>query len=227
MKGPGSFLQGYNAQVAVEPELQLIVGQAVTQQSNDKRQLLPMIHTVAEQSGQRAAAVLANSGYCSEDNLRETAELGVEAYIAVGKQKHNQPPPPAPRGRIPQSAVYGQIKPARGFRQFLVRGIEKVQGAWALVCTGHNLLKLHRACTAWQPRRQPPETQTILSIYNTTSPASASSFARQMLCGSGSLTQTNSWEQNQHRYTRSGIREVGFFLIKNPVRPLCRWVQLC
>jgi hypothetical protein len=114
--------------------------------------------------------VLADSGYCSEDNLRETAELGVEAYIAVGKQKHNQPPPPAPRGRIPQSAtlrdrmrrklqtvegheicsrrktilepVYGQIKPARGFRQFLVRGIEKVQGAWALVCTGHNLLKL-------------------------------------------------------------------------------------
>jgi hypothetical protein len=44
--------------------------------------------------------------------------------------------------------VYGQIKQARGLRQFLLRGIEKVQGEWALVCTGHNLLKLHRACTA-------------------------------------------------------------------------------
>jgi hypothetical protein len=46
--------------------------------------------------------------------------------------------------------VYGQIKQARGFRQFLLRGIHKVQGEWALSCTGHNLLKLHRACTAWQ-----------------------------------------------------------------------------
>jgi hypothetical protein len=176
MKGPDNFLQGYNAQLAVEPHLQLIVGQAVTQQSNDKRQLIPMIRVVEEQSGQRPAAVLADSGYCSEENLRETAKLGVEAYIAVGRHKHNQPLPPAPRGRIPQSAtlrermqrklrtvagrriyaqrkvivepVYGQIKQARGFRQFLLRGIEKVQGEWSLVCTGHNLLKLHRACTA-------------------------------------------------------------------------------
>jgi transposase len=176
MKGPDNFLQGYNAQLAVEPHLQLIVGQAVTQQSNDKRQLIPMIRVVEEQSGQRPATVLADSGYCSEENLRETAKLSVEAYIAVGRHKHNQPLPPAPRGRIPQSAtlrermqrklrtvagrriyaqrkvivepVYGQIKQARGFRQFLLRGIEKVQGEWSLVCTGHNLLKLHRACTA-------------------------------------------------------------------------------
>jgi len=176
MKGPDSFLQGYNAQIAVEPLLQLIVGQAVTDHSNDKRQLLPMIHRVEEQSGQRPAAVLADSGYCSEENLREAAGLGVEAYIAVGKHKHNQPLPPAPRGPIPASAtlrdrmrrklqtvagrriyaerkiivepVYGQIKQARGFRQFLLRGLEKVRGEWSLVCTGHNLLKLHRACTA-------------------------------------------------------------------------------
>ncbi len=175
MKGPDGFLQGYNAQIAVEPWLQLIVGQAVTQQSNDVQQLLPMIHRVQEQSGQKPAAVLADSGYCSEENLRELARLGVEGYIAVSKHKHNQPLPPAPRGRIPESAtlrdrmqrrlrtlaghriyakrkvivepVYGQIKQARGFRQFLLRGIDKVQGEWSLICTGHNLLKLHRACT--------------------------------------------------------------------------------
>lgn len=41
--------------------------------------------------------------------------------------------------------VFGQIKQARGFRQFLLRGLEKVRGEWALVCTAHNLLKLaHR-----------------------------------------------------------------------------------
>ena len=40
--------------------------------------------------------------------------------------------------------VFGQIKEARGFRRFLLRGLEKAQAEWALVCTGHNLLKLWR-----------------------------------------------------------------------------------
>jgi hypothetical protein len=44
--------------------------------------------------------------------------------------------------------VFGQIKQARGFRQFLLRGLEKARGEWALVCTAHNVLKLHRLlCT--------------------------------------------------------------------------------
>ncbi len=42
--------------------------------------------------------------------------------------------------------VIGQIKQARGFRQFLLRGFEKVQGEWSLVCTTHNILKLYRLC---------------------------------------------------------------------------------
>jgi hypothetical protein len=37
--------------------------------------------------------------------------------------------------------VFGQIKQARGFRQFLLRGLDKVRGEWALICTAHNLLK--------------------------------------------------------------------------------------
>ena len=44
--------------------------------------------------------------------------------------------------------VFGQIKQAQGFRQFLLCGYEKVQGEWALVCTTHNLLKLYRVCAA-------------------------------------------------------------------------------
>ena len=40
--------------------------------------------------------------------------------------------------------VFGQIKQGRGFRQFLLRGLEKVNGEWSLICTGHNLLKLFR-----------------------------------------------------------------------------------
>jgi hypothetical protein len=43
--------------------------------------------------------------------------------------------------------VFGQIKQAQGFRQFLLRGVEKVRSEWALVCASHNVLKLYSACT--------------------------------------------------------------------------------
>jgi transposase len=176
MKGPDGFVQAYNAQAAVEPALQLIVGQALTQQANDKQQLIPMIERVREQAGQKVQEVLADSGYCSEENLRKAAKKKVDLYVATGKQKHNQPAPSSPRGRIPKSAtlvermkrklmtkagqtayarrktivepVFGQIKQAQGFRQFLLRGVDKVSSEWALVCTTHNVLKLYRACTA-------------------------------------------------------------------------------
>lgn len=174
MKGPDGFLQGYNAQIAVEPALQLIVGQDVTPQANDKQQLLPMMQKVKEQSGQKPMVVLADNGYFSEANLRGAAKRRVEAYVAVGKQKHSQTVPPCPRGPLPKSAtpldrmrrklqtkagraiyarrkaivepVFGQIKQRQGFRQFLLRGIQKVRGEWALVCMTHNILKVHRAC---------------------------------------------------------------------------------
>ena len=176
MKGPDGFVQGYNAQIAVEPVLQLIVGQALTQQTNDKKQLLPMIDAVQQQAGQRVREVLADSGYCSEANLHQAAKKKIDRYVATEKSKHSQTAQPAPRGRIPKSAtlvermkrklktkagraiyagrktivepVFGQIKQARGFRQFLLRGVDKVRGEWALVCTTHNLLKLHRLITA-------------------------------------------------------------------------------
>jgi transposase len=174
MKGPDGFVQAYNAQIAVEPALGLIVAQALTQEANDKNQLLPMIDAVKRQSGQKAREVLADSGYCSEKNLCEAAHKKIDLYVATGKQKHNQASAPSPRGPIPKSAtavdrmkrklttatgraiyatrktivepVFGQIKQARGFRQFLLRGVDKVRGEWALVCATHNVLKLYRVC---------------------------------------------------------------------------------
>jgi hypothetical protein len=96
----------------------------------------------------------------------------IDAYIATGKQKHGEYRQLCPRGPLPQQAtrvermkrklqtkagravyaarktmvepVFGQIKQARGFRQFLLRGLVKVRGEWALVCLTHNILKLHR-----------------------------------------------------------------------------------
>ena len=173
MKGPDGFIQAYNVQVAVD-ERQLIVGQAVTQETNDKKQLLPMITTIARQSGLTPPQVLADAGYCSDANLTAIAATPIDAYISTRKQKHGERPGPCPRGPLPKTAtlidrmsrklhrkvgaavyarrkaivepVIGQIKHARGFRQFLLRGFEKVQGEWSLICTTHNILKLYRFC---------------------------------------------------------------------------------
>jgi transposase len=173
MKGPDGFVQAYNVQVAVD-ELQLIVGHAVTQETNDKKQLMPMITTIAQQSGATPSQLLADAGYCSDENLIAIAATTIDAYISTRKQNHGERPGPCPRGPLPKTAtrvdgmarklltkagakvyaarkaivepVIGQIKQARGFRQFLLRGFEKVQGEWSLVCTTHNILKLYRLC---------------------------------------------------------------------------------
>jgi transposase len=178
MKGGDGFVQGYNAQAAVEPTLLLIVGQTVTEAANDKKQLKPMVELIEQQSGQRPEAILADNGYCSEENLDYLESAGqperkVEGFIATGKQKHGEHRVPAKRGPLPKNAtrvdrmkrklktkvgkavyaarkcvvepVFGQIKQARGFRQFLLRGKEKVKGEWALVCLTHNILRLHAA----------------------------------------------------------------------------------
>jgi transposase len=174
MKGPDGFVQAYNVQVAVDELLQLIVGQAVTQETNDKHQLMPMITTIEQQSGDTPPELLADAGYCSDENLAAIADTNIDAYISTRKQKHGERPGPCPRGSLPKTAtrvdrmsrklhtkagaavyaarkaivepVIGQIKQARGFRQFLLRGFEKVQGEWALVCTTHNILKRYGLC---------------------------------------------------------------------------------
>jgi len=178
MKGGDGFVQGYNAQAAVEPDLLLIVGQFVTEAANDKKQLKPMVELIQQQSGQRPDAILADNGYCSEENLEHlesTDQPGrrIEGFIATGKQKHDEHRLPAKRGPLPKGAtrvdrmkrklqtkvgkavyaarkcvvepVFGQIKQARGFRQFLLRGKQKVKGEWALLCLTHNVLRLYVA----------------------------------------------------------------------------------
>src|SRR2546430_3264000 len=174
MKGSDGFVQGYNTQVAVEPLFQLVVGQTVTQAANDKEQMVPLIKAIEEQSGQRPKEVLTDSGYCSDENLKYLANRRIEGFVATEKQKHGERSAPCKRGPLPKDAsrvermkrklttkvgaavyarrkctvepVFGQIKQARGFRQFLLRGLEKVRGEWALVCMTHNLLKFHKIC---------------------------------------------------------------------------------
>src|SRR6266481_76655 len=174
MKGADGFVQAYNAQVAVEPDFQLIVGQLVTQEANDKQQMKPVVEVIQEQSGQKPGEVVSDSGYCSDANLGYLEKKKIEGFVAVDRESYRDREKPCPRGPLPKGAtrvdhmrrklqtkmgaaiystrktvvepVFGQIKEARGFRHFLLRGLKKVQGEWAIVCLTHNILKLHRLC---------------------------------------------------------------------------------
>jgi transposase len=176
MKGPEGFVQAFNTQIAVESVSQLIVGQTVTQETNDKKQVASMVEVIQKQAGQKPAEILADSGYCSDKNLKYLSKKKISAYVATDRLKHGRQEAASKRGPLPKGStsvdkmrrklqtksgakiyaarksivepVFGQIKHARGFRQFLMRGIEKVKAEWALVCATHNILKLYRMCYA-------------------------------------------------------------------------------
>ncbi len=174
MPGPGGrdFQQSYNCQAVVDQEHQVIVAARATNQPSDKQQAATMIEETINNTGAVPKEVSADAGYYSAKAVEELCALGVDPFVAPEKTRHGWAPPPAPRGRIPRDLsprdrmrrklqtkrgrqryalrmqtvepVFGQIKQARGFRQFLLRGLEKVNGEWSLICTGHNLLKLFR-----------------------------------------------------------------------------------
>ena len=143
-----------------------------TNQSSDKQQAVGMIEETISNTGAVPKEVSADAGYYSAKAVDELYALGVDPFVAPEQTRHGRVVPPAPRGRIPSQLsprdrmrrklqtrrgrqryalrmetvepVFGQIKAGRGFRQFLMRGLDKVQGEWSLICTGHNLLKLFR-----------------------------------------------------------------------------------
>jgi transposase len=175
-KTKDGFIQGYNAQVAVDEQHQVIVAQHVTPAAPDVQQLAPVVENIEENLGEVPQVLLADAGYWSEENVRTLESKNIDAYVAVRRQKHGEPSPPPPRGRIPAGLTaralmerklrtqrgrkqyarrkviaeppIGQIKAARGFRSFLRRGLTKVSEEWALVCAAHNLLKLYRVAAA-------------------------------------------------------------------------------
>jgi len=204
MKSKDGFVQAFNAQAAVDAEAQIIVAQGVTQDANDKRQLVPMTDAIETNLGRKPKQLSADSGYCSDANIEALETRGIDGYIAAGRAKDaadgaaeasTAAPPagdyPAPspepasvrtrveamrekikagghdspyrlRKQLPEP-VFGQIKQARGFRQFLLRGLENVQGEWSIVCTAHNLLKLARRRTLSGLRSMVPQAKPAVA----------------------------------------------------------------
>lgn len=168
MKTPNGFDQTYNAQAAVDADSQVIVAAGLTNAGNDKQQVVPMAAAIEQNLGRTPKELSADSGYCSEANLAELQRLGIRGYVATGRQKHGtKSATKAGAGvggslvqgmsrRLKQGGhrsryrlrkqtvepVFGQIKGARGFRQFHLRGLTKVADEWQLICLAHNLLKL-------------------------------------------------------------------------------------
>jgi transposase len=176
----GSFVQAFNAQIAVDSETQIIVAAEITQESNDKRQLAPMLQQVERNTGSKPAAASADTGYFSAEQVTDERVEGIDLYVAIGKQKHGEPaetamtseespvPEDSERAKMQHKLkteqgkavykmrkaivepVFGQIKEWRGFRRFSLRSLEKAGAEWKLICLTHNLLKLFRS--GWLPQ---------------------------------------------------------------------------
>ena len=87
---------------------QLIVAQAVTQEANDKQQVSPMVDVIQKQAGQKPEELLADSGYCSEKNLKYLQRKRISAYVATDRQKHGRQKQLANRGRCRRGDQGGQ-----------------------------------------------------------------------------------------------------------------------
>jgi transposase len=167
----GSFHQCFNGQVAAVAGSGVIVGAQMSNVAPDVGHLLPLLDDVINNCDAAPGQVVADAGYWSEDNAAGIAERDVDGYIATGRTKHNEPVPPAPRGRIPKNAtpkermarklrtkkgkavyarrkvdvepVIGQMKGRQNAGRVRLRGLDGATGEWLLHCLCHNVLKLH------------------------------------------------------------------------------------
>jgi len=184
------FDYSFNAQAVVDGEAQIIVAARVTREANDKRQAVPMakaalknleaagIEKPKDTNGEpKPVPNTVDSGYFSEKAVAELEAMGVDPYMATGRQKHHeaaafscattelsasasakekmQQKLRSAAGKALYAArkhivepVFGQVKGVRGIRAFLLRGLEKVSAEWNLICLTHNLLKIWRRQTS-------------------------------------------------------------------------------
>lgn len=175
LTGDGAFHQCYNAQAVVDADHQVIVATEVGANAADVNTLTTMTEQIVTNTGAAPAQLLADAGYSSTANLEWAAEFtttcGTEFFIAGGRHRRGDPPPPAPRGRIPADAtakqrmarklstitgravysrrktivepVFGQMATLQNAKHLLLRGLDQARGEWLLLAACHNLRKLH------------------------------------------------------------------------------------
>jgi transposase len=174
----GAFHQCFNGQALVDSQTQVIVVADVSDQAPDARLLEPALKQLTDNLDQidaespAGAALLADAGYLSAENLVITRAHRLDPFIAPGRFRHSEPPALAPEQPLPEDAtakqqmahktasdhghavyarrktivepVFGQLDTVQGTRGLLLRGQHAARAQWRFGCAIHNLLKLHR-----------------------------------------------------------------------------------
>lgn len=176
MKTRGGYLQGFNAQAVVNAD-QVVVAAEVTDEQNDIAQLHPMIRALRESLAaagiaERPGQLLADAGYCSDENFAALSDGDPDCFIATRNLRKHPAPRNGRRGPLRANVtlvdrmdrkvstiagraiykqrqclvepVFGQTKDARGARRFMRRGKRAANSEWKLLMGTHNLLKLYR-----------------------------------------------------------------------------------
>jgi hypothetical protein len=134
MQSGGSYLQGYNSQLAVDSDYQVIVAVGVSNQPPDVEHLAPMLERIAASAGAIPAVMTMDADYWSEDNAKACADQDIDAYIATGRLPHGQPPPPKrgpiPRGANAKARMARKLRSKKGSRIYAQRKaiVEPVNG---------------------------------------------------------------------------------------------------
>jgi transposase len=171
MPGRHGFIQAYNCQAAVDAAHQIIVAADVTNHSVDNALLRPIAQQICDNTGTLPDVVLADAGYWNPSGVEQVRVLGVEALIAIQRDKHGAVAPltigPPPEHLSPRESmrwrlntaegrahyarrkavvepVFGQIRVGQRFNRISFRGLKAASAEWKLVATCHNLLKLFR-----------------------------------------------------------------------------------
>ena len=154
-----SFVQAYNAQIAVDAHQQVIVAAEITQKTTDREQLLPMVQSVCTTTPSLPKTVTADAGYWDTSSLRDPRLEGIQILVSPNAQVQPPETPLAPNApKSPEAVrmrevllspmskmlytlrkatvepVFGQIKEVRGLRRFRFRGLQRVQCEWKLIC---------------------------------------------------------------------------------------------
>ena len=176
-----AYVQAYNAQAAVDEQAQIIIAASVTQEVNDRDQLAPMLAEMQQNVGAFPTVTSADTGYWNTEFI-DQYRAQTSLLVPPEATRNSEIPVSAPKNETAQAMrerlkteegkaeykrraatvepVFGQIKQARNFRQFSLRGFQAVAAEWQLVCLTHNLLKLARQRRAkTSPVSAPPGTR--------------------------------------------------------------------
>ena len=131
MQSGCSYLQGYNCQLAVDSDHQVIVAVGVSNQPPDVEHLVPMLERIATSAGALPDVMTMDAGYWSEDNANACADQGIDAYIATGRLPHTASHYRRYADRCPRMPMPGPAWPASSGARKEARSTPSARRSWS------------------------------------------------------------------------------------------------